>query len=220
MGVPESEAIELADARMPRIDDTELEPLDQALIAAAELRPEWHQVRHGREAALALEKAERLAMAPVLFVAGQIRAAWAPTRDDADSPYVYDPFNDLFGGIALGLQFNIDPAHALAKAEQAEALQAEIEALARFAATGIPLRVKKAHDEATRFRESAGIARSGVKAAQKWMTFSGAAYATGTGEAEDLLEGLVAWLQAKEAYYSVVRDYFVGRAELDFAIGR
>ncbi len=220
IGLPESHDLVLADKRMPRLDDYELEPLRESLAAAAEHRPEWKQIEHGKKAAAALEDAELLAMAPVLFVAGQFRWAWTPTRDNQDNPYAWDPFNELFGGIAVGLQLNLDPAAALARADQAVALGHEVEALARFAATGIPLRVRKAHDEVTRFRESATLARDGVKAAQKWMTFAGTAYMTGTGEAKDLLEGLVAWLQAKEAYYATLRDYFLARADLDFAIGR
>jgi outer membrane protein TolC len=220
MGLPDSESLELADDKLAWIEDPQLDELDALLVEAAQKRPEWTQIEHGKNAATSLRESELLAMAPIAFVAGQFRAAWSPTRDDADNPYHYDPYNELFGGIAVGLQFDLDPALALAKAEQAEALLEQVEALEKFAATGIPLRVRKAHGEVTRHIEAARLSRDGVKAARKWMAFSAAAYMTGTGEAKELLEGLVAFVQAKQGYYESLQNYYIGSAELSFAIGR
>src|SRR5690606_26744630 len=158
-------------------------------------------------AALKLEQAEMLANAPVLFLAGQVRAAWTPTRTDTGNPYQVDPYNDFFGGVALGLQFDIDPWLARAKAAGAEALGEEIVALERFATTGIPLQVKKARDEVQRYRQLTELSQAGVKAARQWMTFAGAAYTTGTGEAKDVLEGLVAYLSARRGHYESIYNY-------------
>ena len=96
--------------------------------------------------------------------------------------------------MALGLNFDLDPAKAGAKAQQARALQTQVEGLERFARTGIPMEVRKAHDEAVQSKRIAAVAEQGSTAARKWMIFAGAAFATGTGEAKDLLEGLAAYL--------------------------
>ena len=37
------------------------------------------------------------------------------------------------------------------------------------------------------------------------MIFAGAAFATGTGEAKDVLEGLAAYLQAKRSHYETLQ---------------
>ncbi len=219
MGRPESEPLVLAEERLPT--DIDAPPtLAESLRAAAEGRPEWDQLNHGERAALSLASAESLTDAPARFVAGQIEWNYAPTRDDTDNPYHYDPYNDVFGGVALGLKWDFDPAASRAKVEGAAALQDEVAALRRFAATGIPLQVRKAHQALVRHGEMASYTQKGEKAARKWMTFAGAAYRTGTGEARDVLEGLVAFLQAKNTRYETLRDYHVARAELLYATGR
>ena len=95
--------------------------------------------------------------------------------------------------------FDLDPAKARAKAQQARALQTQVEGLERFARTGIPMEVRQAHDEAVQSKRIAAVAEQGAAAARKWMIFAGAAFATGTGEAKDVLEGLAAYLQAQDA---------------------
>jgi hypothetical protein len=56
----------------------------------------------------------------------------------------------VFGGIALGILFDIDPWKASARAAQARGLQTQVEGLEKFAGTGIPMEVRKAHDDAIR----------------------------------------------------------------------
>lgn len=51
------------------------------------------------------------------------------------------------------------------------------------------------------------------------MTFSANAYQAGTGEARDVLEGLVALLGAKRTYYQHLRGYHDARADLARATG-
>jgi outer membrane protein TolC len=156
----------------------------------------------------------------VLFAAGQLTFDWTPMRTDHTNPYVYDPYNQIMGGIAIGLMFNLDPAQAVARAKGAEALLGELDALARFAETGIPLRVRKAFGDLERCRREVELSDDGVRATKKWMVVAGAHYLTGIGEATDLLEGLIAYLSAKKSFYQALHDYHVSQAELDFAVGR
>ena len=220
MGLKESDALELADERLPGLPDADASSLDELLAMAADKRPEWRELTHGRLAAESLAQAEIRAMYPVLFAAGQVNWDWTPMRDRQDNPYVYDVYNRLTGGVAIGLLFDLDPAKAAAKSKGADALLGELEALERFAETGIPLRVRKALGDLQKCRREVELSDDGVKATKKWMVFAAAAYLTGTGEAKDLLEGLVAFLSAKKAFYQTLQDYYVSSAELDFAVGR
>jgi outer membrane protein TolC len=63
------------------------------------------------------------------------------------------------------------------------------------------------------------LADDGAKAAKKWMTFAHNAFELGTGDPRDLLEGLVAWLQARRVLYEAVRDAHLARADLWAATG-
>ncbi len=219
MGWPANRELILAEKRLARkIKDTEPD-LAKMMQAAAENRPEWAQITHGERAALALEDAEKLANAPVVFLAGQFRAGWTPMRTDANSPYDFDRYNDIFAGFGLGLQFDLDPWATAAKAERARGIYDEVRALHRFAATGIPLQVSKAHADMRQARVIHKLSREGVKATRKWMTFAASAFMTGAGEAKDVLEGLAAYLGAKNGQYESMRDYMSAKAEMTFAIG-
>ena len=221
LALPADAPLQLADATLPQIDEGQpLPELAELLQVAAQQCPEWAQLDHGRRAALSWEEAERLAKWPVVAVAGQLRASWTPTRHDSPNPYHNDPYNELFGGVGLALQFDIDPAKASARARQAAATGEQVDALRRFAETGIPMQVRLAHQTLAQQRATVGLDARAERAARKWMTFAGAAYSTGTGEAKDLIEGLVAYLQAKAALYEGLAKYWIARAELDRAVGR
>ncbi len=219
MGLVDTAPLELADETLPKLPESPEPELAPLLAKAAEARPEWAQLMHGKQAALKLEEAEALANAPVLALAGQFKGSWTPTRTNTTNPYRYDPYNDISGGVALALQFNIDPALASARAEGARAIGEEVSALERFASTGIPLQVKKAHGEVLRFRKLTDLGQDGVVAARKWMTFAAAAYVSGTGEARDVLEGLVAYLQARRGHAEAMYSYYIAQAELAYAVG-
>ena len=220
IGLPYTTPLALKDKKLPRAKLKNMASLAELLVESANNRPEWLQLSHGEQAALSLEKAETLANWPVVFLGGNFRFDWAPTRTDTNNPYHMDEYNNLYGGLALGLKFDVDPALASAKADEAKALGKEVEALKQFARSGIPLQVRKAHQEVTQATQLAKISKRGEKAARKWMTFSAAAYATGTGEAKDVLEGLVAYLQAKRSYYESLLNFHVGLADLSLALGK
>ncbi len=220
MGLSDEVQLTLAEERLPELPDELPETLAQLIVESAERRPEWQQLAHGKAAAANLAKAEARANFPVLFAAGQLTFDWTPMRDDIANPYVYDIYNQIVGGVALGFMFDLDPARAAARTQGAEAISRELEALEQFAKTGIPLRVRKAVSDRDRTRKLAEFSEEGVRATKKWMAFTAAQYLTGTGEAKDLLEGLVAYLSARKSHAQAVHDYLLSRAELEYAIGR
>jgi len=219
MGLPESEPLELADQVLPAASDEPLAPLAELVRTAWEKRPEASQLRHGRIAALSLEEAERLAMWPVLAVAGQFVAAWSPVRPDDPNPFDSDPYNDVSGGLALAMKWDLDPAKASAKAAQAHAVAEQVKALEKFASTGIPLEVRKARDDLDQARQTAALSEEGAVATRKWLVFAAAAYASGTGETRDVLEGLAAFVGARKAQYDGLLAVHLARARLAWATG-
>lgn len=220
MGLPDNVQIAVAGEALEEPSEEPEPELSAMLKKAADTRPEWDQLRSGKAAAISLAQAEQLANAPVVFLGGVLNANWAPTRDNATNPYWFDQYNGVDGGVALGLLFNLDPWLAAAKADGARGLEKQADALTRFAGSGIPLQVRKAHAEVLMNRDLVQITDRGVSATRKWMTFAAAAYGTGTGEAKDLLEGLVFYLQARRAYFESLQNYHIARAELMYATGQ
>jgi outer membrane protein TolC len=219
MGLPDGASLTLADNRLPKEYAEGDQTLAQLINQSSRARPEWAQIRQGKLAALSLEAAERLAYAPVVFVGGSFEYDWAPTRADTSNPYLNDQYNDLAGGVAVGLRFEFNLLEPAARADEAAAKRREVEALERFAATGIPLQVRKAHNQKQEYRNLVKLSRKGVKATRKWMVFAGAAFLTGTGEARDLLEGAGAYVQALQSYFEQLKNFYIADAELRLAVG-
>lgn len=219
MGRPESEPLALADATLPPAPAEAPPPLAELVRRAWERRPEVAQLKHGRAAALSLEEAERLANWPVVAVVGQLTASWTPVRTDQVNTFAYDPYNDLTGGVALALKFDVDPAKASARGDAARGLVEQVDGLARFASTGIPLDVRRARDDLDQARRLLAVSEQGATAARKWMLFAAAAYAAGTGETKDVLEGLGAFVQSKKGFYDALLAVHLGRAALALATG-
>lgn len=219
MGRPDSEPLTPAEATLPPASAEELPALSALIQKAWEKRPEAAQLKHGRAAALSLEEAERLANYPVMAVVGSLVASWTPVRTDQKNPFHYDPYNDLTGGVALAFKFDLDPAKAKARGDAAQALVEQVDGLAKFASTGIPLEVRKARDDLDQAQRLLGVCEQGATAARKWMIFSAAAYAAGTGETKDVLEGLGAFVMAKKGFYDALLAVHMARAQLGIATG-
>ncbi|HEY3452618.1 MAG TPA: TolC family protein [Myxococcales bacterium] len=219
MGRPEAEPLELADAVLPPAPKEELLPLSVLVQKAWDRRPEAAQIKHGRAAALSLEEAERLANYPIVAVVGQLSASWTAVRTDQNNTFAYDPYNDLTGGVALAFKWDLDPMKASARGDTARALVEQIDGLAKFAQTGIPTDVRRCRDDYDQARRMLAISETGSTAARKWMLFSAAAYASGTGETKDVLEGLGAFVQAKKSFYDALLSVHMSRATLAVATG-
>ncbi|MBI5548722.1 MAG: TolC family protein [Deltaproteobacteria bacterium] len=219
MGRPENESLELAETSLPPAPAAEPPPLAELIRQAWERRSEARQLKHGREAALSLEEAERLANYPTLALVGQLVASWSPVRQDQHNTFAYDPYNDLSGGLALAVKFDLDPARANARGDTARAMVDQVDGLARFAQTGIPLDVRRCRDEVDQARRLLSVSEQGATAARKWMLFASAGYAAGTGETKDVLEGLAAFVQAKKGFNDQLLALHMANAQLALSVG-
>jgi outer membrane protein TolC len=219
MGLPAEPPITLAETQLAAPGDAPLPPLETLVGAAVERRPESAQIRHGRLATESLELSESRADYPVLAIVGQLLASRTPNRTDDPNPYHWDPYNDLNGGVALVLRFDLDPAKSRARSAGARALRAQVEGLATYASTGIPVEVRKAYGDATEALKLLALAREGSTATLKWMLFAGAAYASGTGETRDVLEGVAAYGAARKGYFDALLAYHQAVAQLAHVTG-
>lgn len=220
MGMAANANLRLADDHLqPLPDDAPTRELATYIAEAAANRPEWQQLAHGKSALHALSVAEIKANLPILAIAGQFNADWAPTRDNTTNPYWSDNYNRIVGGLALALAFDLNPWAAQAKQQTASAQYEQLDALERFASTGIPLQVQNAWTNLEQARAIVTIANNGIQATRKWVTFAANAYDTGTGEPRDLLEGLAALIESRRMMYDSLRDYYLARAELLYSTG-
>ncbi|MBI3185511.1 MAG: TolC family protein [Myxococcales bacterium] len=219
MGLPQNAELDLLDETLPDPPSEKLPPLAELIQAAWKDRPEVAQLRHGAAAAMSFEEAERLSSMPVAFVAGQLEVSWTPMWPDLPNPFHWDRYNDITPGLAVGMQFDVDLAKSRAKAQAAHGMVEQVAGLHKFASTGIPMEVRKAHDDAVQAEKLLKLSEESSVAGRKWMIFAGSAYVAGTGEARDLLEGLAAYLQAKKGYYDNLQALHLARATIAYATG-
>lgn len=219
MGWPESAPLAIAEESLPDLPKTPIAPLPDFIAKAARNRPEVAQLKFGEEAAHAFARSEALSSMPTAFVAGQLDLNWAPIWPAQKDPFAWDRFNSITPGVAAGLQFDVDPRSSWAKYQGAKGLEEQVEGLKKFASTGIPTEVRKAWDDTLQAEQLTQLSKEGSNAGRKWLVFAGSAYVAGTGEAKDLLEGLVAYLQARQSYFENLREAHFGRANLLYVTG-
>jgi outer membrane protein TolC len=218
MGLPLDTEVRWAEDQLTLPAGT-VPPLAKLVAAARRDRPEVAQLARGQAATRAWRQAEDKASLPVLFAALIGQADWSPARPRGVGASVRNQYNDYFAGVAAGLKWDLDLALSRAKTQEASAKEAWIDAQAERAATGIPLQVRKAYQEVMQHRDLAAIAGEQIQHTRKWMTFSAAAYETGTGEAKEVLEGVGAYLLAKKAYYDHLLGLWQAAADLELAVG-
>lgn len=219
MGRPQSAELVLADEILPPLPEAKLPSLEDFIAKAAQHRPEVAQLKFGEKAARAFARSEELSVMPTAFIAGQVDANWAPRWPVAPDVYSWDRFNNVTPGIAAGFQFDLDPRKSWAKYKGAMGLVEQVEGLKKFAKTGIPMEVRKGYDDAVQADELFKLATDASNAGKKWLVFAGTAYVAGTGEAKELLEGLVAYLTARQGYYSNLQLAHFARANLLYVTG-
>jgi len=197
-----------------------LPPLSQLFESARDHRPEWRQIRDGKRAYAALTEVEdKNLYLPYLFAAGEFSADWTPVRDDTPNPYHYDPYNGTWGGIALGLRWDLDWAKTQAHKEHWSLERRKLEALETKLESGVRAQLSALHAEATQAQKRSDIMNLGSRAARKWMLSASAGFSLGTASARDLLEGVIAYSEAKLGEASSVYDILIAHAELDRALG-
>lgn len=219
MGMSQDTQIELVEEALPPLPETPLPPLTHFLAKAAEQRPEMAQIKYGTEAAKWFARSEALSSMPTAFVAFQLDLNWSPRRPTEWEAFAYDRFNTITPGIAAGLQFDVDARKTWARYEGAKGLIEQVEGLKKFAATGIPVEVRKAYDDAVQADQLTRLSADGSNAGKKWLVFAGTGYVAGTGEAKDLLEGLVVYLGARQSYFESLQASHFARANLLYVTG-
>ncbi len=219
MGMAQSVDIELVEEALAPLPKEPLPSLDHFVLKALEHRPEMAQVKYGTEAARWFARSEALSSMPTAFIAFQLDLNWSPRRPTEADQFAYDRFNNISPGLAAGFLFDIDPRKTWARHEGAKGLIEQVEGLKKFASTGIPVEVRKAYDDAVQADMLTRLANDGSAAGRKWLVFAGTAYVAGTGEAKDLLEGLVVYLTARQSYFESLQASHFARAQLLYVTG-
>lgn len=193
--------------------------LETDLATARERRPEFRQLSEGLKARQALVEAARADYYPDLFLAGYLSGAYSEKRDRIANPWVPDEFNHYWGGIALGLRWKLDFGITDAKVAAKRAELARLESTRTYAATNIPLQVRKYHLDLTAAEEKITATTQGYSNAKKWVVAAVSNFDFGIGPAKEIFDALEQYAKMRAAYFQAVYERNLARAGLDYAIG-
>ncbi len=204
-----------------RLKETSLRPvevkigdLDFYARKSRELRPEFTQLREGIAAKRALVEFERADYYPKVFAMAFYSFSEATERDRVTNPWIYDYFRHRFGGVVLGLKWNLDFGITRARVDMARAEQLKYERLRDYAEVGIPLQVEKTYRELMEAKRNIEATERAYKSARKWMVGAVMNYDMGIGEARDAGDAIVAYGKIKEDYIMAVYNFNLGYANL------
>jgi outer membrane protein len=208
------------------IDDSELAAVERTLPAqlAVDARPQRIAARQGATAADELAAASFASYFPDFALVGTALAAGAQGADTPPSAYANNPYNRFGAGIALGLQWDIEPWTTHARTERARAEARRSHAQSELAAIGAQLDGDTALGEAKASHDKVAASAEGEKAARTWLAAVLQAQAIGTAEARDLADAYIAWFQMHALWAQAVVAWNVavvrlGRASGEFRAG-
>ncbi len=196
------------------------EPEEQAIGTAIDLRPEMAQVRAGLKATEALVQVEESNLYPQFFVALEGFYAQAGNRTQQQTPFFFDPINDRFAAILLGLKYNLDFGITRGKIRAAQAEHLKLQETKQFAEQGIPLQVRKAHRELAEAMETIRATEDGWRNARKWLVASKANYDLGIGDARDLGQAVESYARLRAEHFKAIYNYNIALANIEHATGR
>ncbi|NKE70290.1 TolC family protein [Candidatus Manganitrophus noduliformans] len=218
LGFSEEEAFDIADRRL--LDEAEeIDPLESYVEEAFSRRPEFKQLEEGLKARKAMTVVAWADYYPVFFLAGFFAYGNAPGRTDIKNPFISDPFNETFGGVAVGLKWHWDFGITRGKVHSAEAELNKLRRTREFAEAYIPLQVKKAYLERLEAEKSIPALKAAYPSARRWMISALANYDFGIGPAEEIFDALEVYAKLKANYFRSVYNRHLALANLAFATG-
>jgi outer membrane protein TolC len=209
--------------------DVDAEPLDAVEVpnrsaaeyqkVALESRPEVSALGNFAAAKRALADLESRRRLPDLVLMGTARYAYTSSVDNPKFAFADDPYNTYGAGVVAALRMSLDLGVKNARVAQARAQAAEATARQREALGGIAFEVRKAHAELDEAIKRRGTLEKGERAARSWVAAVKINFETGTAEAKDFSDALLAWFGLRGRALQAIFDVNMAAAALTRATG-
>lgn len=193
--------------------------LPAAMDCASRKRPELAGIAAGiqaREQEVLLK--ERMFL-PDLGILGFFRAKRTTNTTIQRTPFAFDRYNDLTGGVALVARATFDIPVKQAQAEQSRAALDSLRHQARILGAGVELEVAQAHGRLAAAAERSQSLADAEKNARRWATAAYAAFEVGTGDSRELVDAFGALAQASGEKLQSWHDMQLGQFQLEKAMG-
>jgi outer membrane protein TolC len=182
-------------------------------------RPELFAAQKNLEARKALLGAEESQYLPLMYIGGQLQKSWSAGRDDQESPFAYDPLNELKGVAGLGVRWNLGFFEKSAKVAMARAEVLKAEALLRNASEGLRADFDRVLGDAQFYKTSLELRTQAAKISKRVFYDSVFSFTLGTGTAKDILEALGAFGLAEKSRLETLYNYNVHEFKIAQVLG-
>jgi len=216
--IDELAEFEFADSRLQPVE-YELEPLETYLEMAKTKNPSLRQAMKGVEAQEALYKAEKARYYPTLLIAGGLRYAEAPGREDPDNPYLDDDFNYLSAGGAFGIRWDLNLFDTYAGVQERRVGYLKTRSRLQQAINGIAVQVKERYLRVVEKEAALETGFESRKSGRALLILSLTNFKFGIGSGKDVFEGLSIYAQTGGNYGEAVYDYNMAVAQLLNVVG-
>lgn len=217
-GISNSETLQLQAEELPE-PATKLLSLKEYQEHSKRHRPELQLLQHALDAKRSLLEVQRRAWTPDFFLMGFFRGAYTSNATDQFSPFAYDPFNFLDGGLLLGVRINLDFPVQIARTRKVEAEFNEFQSQERLAHLGISLQVEQHYRESFAAQRTVAILDKSRKAANQWLSKVMISYTSGLVETREITEALGAFAKSRSGYIQALLQYHNAASELSRSVG-
>ena len=197
LNLPEGFEVEPLDTELEDTRTDEAATLDFAL----EHRQDFRLLEANVDAAELRVDIARADMAPDIYAALGISGRRAPSYEDLNGPFVYDPYNSFGLGVIVGLRWDFNIGREVARSMWREAQVATAEHEREGGRMLIELDVVEAYGEANGAFQILEAHTAGRRAATAWLTQVSFQYDQGLADFDEFVDPL-------RAYYAVSGDYF------------
>ena len=191
----------------------------QVMGVALQKRPDLRALSDAITAREALVRQKEAARLPTVFLVGTFTYAGSTNRDIQHNPWVHDDFNQLSGGVGLGLRENLAFPTMNAELEKARAelqgLRRQREGLSRL----VRVEAESGVAELTAAEDRFTAAHGSVMAGRGWFRSSGISFNLGVTDAKALLEAYTGFVQTQVNESQSRFDVLLAKAHLDTLMG-
>ena len=201
-------------------EDVTLKPEPDYIYSISESRPEFKMLSSGIEATRSLWQATAKQKRPMIFLMGNVNAAFTNVRDRQFSSFANDPYNGLSGALLFGIKFDLDWWSINAMSKQAKAEYEKLLTSKETLEQGMTLQVKKAYREAVDYKKEIDYTKDGEDNASKWIINAMMGYSMGLTQAKDLMDAMKNYFEAKINYCMAMYNYNMALADLTKNTGK
>lgn len=201
-------------------EEREIQPLTYYLSIAAKKNTDLRQLSAGIVAKRSLARAESKGAFPVVAMLLKFDYAYTDMREEQQSVFAHDPFNDqsLVFGVGISWDFQWGLASAKSSKHRAEALELELQQ--NYARDGIFVLVEKAWLELKEAKTKLLAAERASKAGKKWLSRQMIGMSAGLGNTEKLVEAYQARAVTLKDYYEAIYRHHMAWAALSQVVGQ